>query len=291
MTSMKRILRDVFSPLRPALPLLVLLPLLFGTAGHAKETPAEALGSDAISGALLRAQSGTLLVSDDGGGQWKQVPLPPAIEEGRIAAVAAAAKGKATWYIAGAGFGVLRTSNRGDTWEVRNEGLPSLDAAAVATHSSQPDTVYVYIRHKGIFRSEDGGKRWKLMDGGPREPLTQFIHSNMPGSMQSGWFFAATATGVARSMDCFCGWHDAGGLNAEVHAVAYDPEQPQRVYAATEKGLFVSPDGGEAWERIKSLEQIVTSLTVTASGALYVASGDRIFRSTDGARTWERLDG
>lgn len=289
---MQAFLCKVFSPLGRALPLLALLPLLFGAAGHAEGAPGGvvALSSEPASGALLRAHSDALFVSHRGSG-WEQVQLPAALGDGRIAGVAAAVSGKGTWYIAGPGLGVLRTSDGGRTWEARNAGLPSHDAVAIATHADQPDTVYVYLSDKGIFRSEDGGKRWKLMDGGPREPLTQFVHSGMPGSMQSGWLFAATKTGVARSMDCFCGWHDAGGLNAKVHAVAYDPKEPHRVYAATEKGLFASANGGEAWERLKSPARVVTALAVMPSGALYIASANRLFRSTDGARTWEQLDG
>src|SRR5690606_9957595 len=106
---MQAFLCKVFSPLRQALPLLALLPLLFSAAGHAEGTPGGvvALSSEPASGALLRAHSDALFVSHDGSG-WKQVQLPAAQGDGRIAGVAATAGGNGTWYIAGPGLGVLR---------------------------------------------------------------------------------------------------------------------------------------------------------------------------------------
>lgn len=281
---------SIVSPVRRALPLMALLPLLLGTSANAKGALEGVIAVTASgSGALLVAEPHALFIKEDDEPSFEQVRLPARAREARIAAIGAAAEGRGVWYIAAPGLGVLRTSNQGATWKARNEGLPSLDAVALAAHSTDPETVYVYVAKRGIFRSQDGGKHWKLMDGGPREPLAQFVHSNMPGSMQTGWLFAATETGVARSMDCFCGWYDAGGLNAKAHAVAYDPGQSQHVYAATEKGLFLSANGGEEWTRVNSPAPRVTALAVMTSGALYAASEGRLFRSTDGAKTWKQV--
>src|SRR3546814_15414001 len=73
-----------------------------------------------------------------------------------------------------------------------------------------PDTVYAVVAEQGIYRSEDGGAGWRMMDKGPEAEIQRIIHSNLEGSMQSGWLFAATDRGVYRSMDCFCGWRNAG---------------------------------------------------------------------------------
>lgn len=279
---------------RLALPVLVGIAVAFAAA-HAEADNRDAgrivaLTVDSQARALVKAHPHKLYRRDTGADSWAKVPLPAAALENGIASVAVAAKRTDMLYVSGPGFGVWLTENGGRSWEAQNDGLPSRDVIAVATHADQPDTVYVYVADKGIFRSEDGGERWKLMDGGPRESLTQFVHSNMPGSMQTGWFFAATPAGVARSMDCFCGWYPAGGLNAKVYAVAYEPKQPQRVYAATEKGLYLSANGGEEWTRVKSPARIVTALAIMPSGTLYAASEGQLFRSTDGAKTWERVD-
>lgn len=250
-----------------------------------------ALGFDAGSHSLIKAYSRAIYGSSNEGRDWKAISLPKAIERGRIVGIAIPAHGQRVLYVAGAGIGVLRSSDGGRTWVAKNVGLPSHEVVTLTSHADQPKTLYVDVSGHGIFRSQDAGGHWRLMDAGPRGKLRQLIHSNMPGSMQTGWFFAATAKGIARSMDCFCGWRDAGELRHAMTAVAYDPQQPKQVYAATSAGLFVSADGGEQWSRQQSPGPDISALLVTPMGTLYAAVGKgELFRSADHGTTWRRVD-
>lgn len=235
---------------------------------------------------LVKATAHALYRSSDDGKNWERIALPTTMKG--IAAVAESTVHPDVLYVAGSGSGVLRSEDGGRNWVARNDGLPSRKVVALAAHATQADTVYAYVSGAGIFRSQDGGGHWTAMDHGPHDHVAGFVHSNMPGSMQTGWLFAATSNGVRRSMDCFCGWQSAGALKEVVHAVAYDPQQPRRVYAATGKGLFVSTDGGEQWTHAASPAGTITALTAAPSGTLYAASGSTIFRSTDQGKTWER---
>ena len=249
-----------------------------------------ALAFDASNGSLLEATETGLYRSADEGRTWSTLALSTA-GRGHVAAVAVAAKGKGVLYVGGPGIGVLRSANGGAKWTARNKGLPGTDVVALAAHADQPDTVYAYVAKRGIFRSDDGGNNWKLMDAGPPDPIRRLVHSNMPGSMQTGWFFAATEKGVSRSMDCFCGWRDAGALARSISAVAYDPKEPQHVYAATDDGLYLSANGGEQWQRVNAPAPDITALVATPSGTLYAATASRVlFRSTDGAKSWAPVD-
>lgn len=250
--------------------------------------PIIALGFDGGSQTLIKADPKGLYRSSDGGRKWMAAALPPAAR-GHLAAMAVASKGKGAMYVAGPGVGVLRSDDGGRSWVARNEGLPEGRVVALSVHADQPDTVYASVSGQGIFRSEDAGASWRLMDKGPRQDIVQFVHSNMPGSMQTGWLFAATTKGVSRAMDCFCGWRDAGGLSDKVSAVSYDPDQPQRVYAATSDGVFLSMNGGEKWTKTVSPSAGITALLATPE-ALYAATGDgKLYRSADQAKTWTRV--
>ena len=121
------------------------------------------------------------------------------------------------------------------------------------------------------------------MDTGPRESISGFVHSNMEGSMQTGWLFAATETGVKRSMDCFCGWRSAGLLKGAVIAVAYDPSEPKRVYAVAGNRFFASDDGGEHWIGT-DIHDAVTALAVDPRGVVYAAGRGALLRSDDPRR-------
>lgn len=248
-----------------------------------------AVAFDAAGGAILEATGKGLYRSPDEGRSWQPVALPAAARS-HVAAVTVSRKG--VLYVGGPGIGVLSSANRDGKWTSRNSGLPSRDVVTVAAHADQAGTVYAYVAKRGIFRSEDGGGHWKLMDAGTRDGIRHLVHSNMPGSMQTGWFFAATAKGVSRSMDCFCGWRDAGGLGRPATALAYDLKEPQRVYAATGDGLYVSENGGEKWERVKAPAADITALAAAPSGVLYaVTTSGILFRSVDRARSWAPVDG
>jgi photosystem II stability/assembly factor-like uncharacterized protein len=184
----------------------------------------------------------------------------------------------------------MRSTDAGRTWQSVKAGLPQRSVEALAAHATQASTIYAYVRGKGVYRSDDRGEHWRLMGAGPRNGLVQLVHSNMAGSMQTGWLFAATVRGAARSMDCFCGWHDAGALAGPLTAIAYDPLQPARIYAAGTSGLIVSDDGGERWTPMASPGH-VTALAATPDRLLAADDKARVSVSRDHGATWERLDG
>ena len=242
-------------------------------------------------GGLIKAHADALYRSSDDGRHWTPIALAPAAAPRRITAIAVSAGAKGSLYVAGFGSGVARSDDGGRRWSPRNQGLPSKNAAALATHADRPETVYACIADRGIFRSEDGGRRWRLMDAGPRGGITRLVHSNMPGSMQSGWLFAAAPRGVQRSMDCFCGWRDAGGLAQAIRAVAYDPRRPSDVYSASDAELFVSTDGGEKWSPTAAPATAIDAIVITPAGAILAADVDgAVFRRDGSAATWERVD-
>lgn len=257
-------------------------------AGNESGAPIVALAYDKAGHALLKSDGQVLYRSSDEGGTWESIRLPAAAG-GKIAAIATPADGKNIVYVAGPGLGVLRTEDDGAHWTALSEGLPSGNVTAFAAHATQPATLYAYLPESGIYRSQDAGKSWRLMDRGPEE-MTQLIHSSMAGSMESGWLYATTKEGVQLSMDCFCFWRDAGDLESVVRTVSFDPEKPELVYAATERGFFRSTDGGQNWGPVTGPESIVTAVVVGPSGALYAATEDGgLNRSTDRATTWEEV--
>src|SRR5713101_3065312 len=174
------------------------------------------LAYDSGTDTLLKAYAHALYRSADGGQSWQKLEIAFS-EDGEIASLAASSASQGLMYVAGPRLGVLRTMDGGKTWVERNEGLPSRDVIAVAAHTTQPDTLYAVVKEHGFYRSQEAGKSWRLMERKSQEGLRQLIHSDMAGSMQTGWLFAATAKGVGRAMDCFCLWQDAGKLGSQAY--------------------------------------------------------------------------
>lgn len=239
-------------------------------------------------GALYKSDGRALYRSDDDGKQWRKVSLNPLPDGARITSVAVSAGVPEALYVAGPGLGVLKNADTGKSWIPIANGLPSRDVVALAAHSTAVETVYAMVTGRGIYRSEDGGARWRMVDKGPPARLRQFIHSNLAGSMQSGWIYAATDKGVYRAMDCFCGFRPAGTLPGSASAISYNPKQPTELYAAVGSQVFRTANGGESWQQAESPGGAVTALAHTPAGALYALLADgRVARSRNKGREWE----
>ncbi len=243
--------------------------------------------------ALTTSPSGALLVLRDNGlftvkdGTSTAIPLPPSQQQARPTVLAKGADG--SLYAAGPGLGVWRYNNASTSWQSLNATLPGRGVTAMATHATQPGTLYAYLGKDGIFRSRDAGVKWVKVDSGPREPVQTFLHSDMPGSMESGWLFAGTTRGVARSMDCFCLWGDAGDLRGKVSAISYDPGAPENVYAVIKGQLHHSADGGETWTSIKT-PQAITALDFSPSRGLVIGTASGSLFALGNGGNWRPVD-
>ena len=150
----------------------------------------------------------SLLLADQRGlarwhaGVWEQLTVPGA---SGLSAVTLNPEAPATIYVAGPGLGVVRSDDGGAGWRAVNSGLPNLNATALVIHSFKCDSLYAWLRGEGVFQTEDGGASWKRVpdQGPPDKDVRGLTHSTLPGSMNTGWLYAATPTGAYLSMDCF----------------------------------------------------------------------------------------
>jgi photosystem II stability/assembly factor-like uncharacterized protein len=166
----------------------------------------------------------------------------------------------------GARSGLWRTEDGGGTWRQLGAGLPppeSMERAALARAPSDPDVVYAQVASAtdhvlGVFRSADGGERWKEIGG---------RHFRDEGQMRYG---NAIAVHPTRPDWVLCGGvdlhltRDGGGrwtrvtrwdarrgtkryAHADHHALLLPAARPGRVYDLNDGGMDVSEDGGATW--------------------------------------------
>ena len=83
-------------------------------------------------------------------------------------------------------------------------------------------------------------------------------------------------------------------IQPDINAVAVDPTNPLRIYAAGAAGIVRSDDSGRTWQvssdSLENLDAIALAVNPTTPETLFVAAanGD-LYQSDDGARTWRRL--
>ena len=177
--------------------------------------------------------------------------------------------------------GVFYSGDGGATWEPRNHGT-RIDYApegqrhpevgqcvhALAMGGGSPDRLYQQ-NHFGIFRSDDGGRRWESIEAGlpstfgfpaaghPRDRDTLFLFP-LNGD-QAGRFAPEGRAAVWRTRDGGATWQDLRrGLPQENafltvlrQAMATDRRDPLGVYFGSTSGaVFASRDEGESWRAI-----------------------------------------
>ncbi len=103
--------------------------------------------------------------------------------------------------------------------------------------------------------------------------------------------------GLSRTSDGGKTWdriRDPIPSECNVRALSVYPDNPHRILAGTDLGIFRSEDNAATWERLESpMESLqIWSVTVDPSDPDVIFAGTRpdAFRSRDGGRTWDQLD-
>lgn len=171
-----------------------------------------ALAMDARGKNLYKAASDGLFVSGNEGETWSKVTLPNEITDKGVSQVALRKESPDTIFIAGEEIGVWRSRDAGATWKNVNNELASGRVTALALHSNgyprdERKGLYVWVDRVGVFESHDDGDSWKQAAdtkvGLSNQDVTALTHTALDGSMNTGWLYAATASGAYLSMDCF----------------------------------------------------------------------------------------
>lgn len=182
-------------------------------------------------------------------------------------------------YVAFGPSGVWKSTDGGESWEQRNDGLPTADAVpgvvlehvtALALAESKPQVLYAGTSTGSIYRTSDGASTWEHVFRTPDDPGT-----GSPGRVQH---------------------------------VSVSPHDCALVFAGTVGGSFyVSRDGGQSWDRVEDGLEIRGSATGTVAfdptdeQVLYYAPSffdiesegraSGLFTSTDAGRTWRKIGG
>ena len=227
--------------------------------------------------------------------------IGPANMSGRVTALTVVESDPATYYVATASGGLLKTTNNGTTFTFAFDKEATVSIGDVAVAASDPNVVYVGTGENnprnsvsygdGIYKSTDAGKTWKNM-------------------------------GLKQSYS--------------IGKIAIHPKDPNTVYVAAlgrgdgpneERGVFKTEDGGKTWTKVLFVDDKTGAITlqmdpfdpeVVLAGLWerkrdefdgFYGTGDKwpgpdqygpvvahgpgggLFKTSDGGKTWKKLTG
>ena len=134
--------------------------------------------------------------------------------------------------------------------------------------NSQPNVFYMGGVNSGVWKSDDFGRTWTpIFDAQPTQSIGAIaVAPSDPNIIYvgSGEGLArpdvALGDGIYKSTDAGKTWTHLGLRNTQgIPALAIDPRNPNRVFAAAlghpygandERGIFLSTDGGQNWQKV-----------------------------------------
>ncbi len=162
------------------------------------------------------------------------------------------------------GSGFFKTTDGGKNWSDLNAqtatGLPAKPwgRVAVTVAPSKPDVVYAFIEavapKDGLYRSDDAGKTWQLLDRSQMMIWRPFYFANLIVDPKDENRVYKAGGGLIMSTDggkTFSGV--GGGGHGDWHDVWVDPNNTDRLIAGDDGGLWYSYDGGNKWWKAENL--------------------------------------
>ncbi|MDA1017729.1 MAG: hypothetical protein O3A00_25135, partial [Planctomycetota bacterium] len=174
--------------------------------------------------------------------------------------------------------------------------------------------MFVACDMSGVYRSEDAGQNWRMLDQvrrithppvfHPTNPNAVYVcarHFNYVGmNVESGWSFHASAD-RGQSWSQVHTQDYKGYSRNEVSALVLDPDDPQRMWLAFRNSghVMTSRDGGMSWAHVgeetgetalkRGTERLVLGRSTDGKHTLFAQSGDNIYKSLNDGVTWKDI--
>jgi photosystem II stability/assembly factor-like uncharacterized protein len=150
----------------------------------------------------------------------------------------------------GAGSGLWKSTDGGDTWTRLSKGLPALmGKIGVAVSPANPERLFAIVEAEkgGLYRSDDAGQSWSLQSGDRLIQTRSWYYMNItadPKNENVVWVMNAP---IMRSIDGGRTFQSVPATHGDHHQLWINPRDPRYLVNANDGGASVSLDGGKSW--------------------------------------------
>ena len=205
--------------------------------------------------------------SKDGGKTWEQVlkidaqtgatdlrmdPTNP-----RILYASMWEHGRKPWYILSGGHagGIFKSTDSGDTWEKKTEGLPELiGKVGIDVSASNPQRVYAIVEatkgEGGLYRSDDGGETWELKNPDRILWARSWYYQHIAADPVNDNVVYVLNAPFMKSIDGGVTFEKIPTPHGDHHDHWINPDNNQNMINANDGGATITFDGGESWSSI-----------------------------------------
>ena len=153
---------------------------------------------------------------------------------------------------------LYKTTDGGKTWNKIHNGFPEGDLGriAIAVAPSKPNIVYAVIESKedkGLYKSEDSGNSWKLLNGDFGLIVRPFYFSRLVVDPKNPDILVKGGLNGSISRDGGKTFKNMGNMHSDIHDITFDIHNSDRMYVGTDGGVYRSWDGGSTLDMVDNL--------------------------------------
>ena len=224
-----------------------------------------------------------------------------------------------TWYAAGVGGGVWKTSDSGTSWTSLSQDLENIAVSSLAQSAANPSVLYVgtgeswvgnfdAIDGSGVFKSSNGGVNWSNISpktSGIVDDKFSQVSRIIASPLNEDIVIATTLAPdgfsyIFKSTDGGSNWTEVKKSSGRLQQIVAAPTSFDTIYAAVRRGQALkSVDAGTTWNDLPIYSSSVSgqfnraeiAVSHNSANILYAAlegtsAKSHVFVSFDGGSTW-----
>jgi len=151
----------------------------------------------------------------------------------------------------GAGSGIWKSTDAGQTWARIEAGLPSgaKGRIGLAIYRANPNVLYATVEHpaeSGVYRTDDAGANWrKLSDTNPR-PM-YFSQIRIDPQSDSRIYVLGVSLHISDDGGRTFRGDGAERIHVDHHAMWINPRDPRHIVIGNDGGVSISHDRSRTW--------------------------------------------
>lgn len=154
----------------------------------------------------------------------------------------------------GAGSGLYKSTDAGETWTELTEGLPEEKGKmAISVSPANSNKVYALIESDsnkdkgGLFVSNNAGKSWTMASGDNRLVQRAWYYIEVFTDPKDEDIVYVLSAPALRSLDGGKNWERISGTHGDYHDLWINPKNSLNMVIANDGGAAVSFDFGKTW--------------------------------------------
>ena len=181
----------------------------------------------------------------------------------------------------GEGSGIFKSTDGGDTWSelTRNPGLPAgvLGKITITVSGADPDRVWANVEAEqgGLYRSDDGGGSWELVNGHRDIWQRAFYFQRLEADPLDRNTLYILNFRLMRSTDGGRTLESVPETHADHHDLWIDPTNPLRMINGNDGGGVVTVNGGRTWTSMRYPTAQIYRLATTAGFPYHVCGAQQ----------------